>query len=106
MTKTNEAIIISKDPTVAHQHKTEVGIPSNLWKGLDGRFTLDTEVKDYEKLREAVLVPLFERWMRMHEELADLKAQIFRDSDGSDSNSCDLLASSRSTSVISPIWRP
>ena len=58
---------------------TNVSIPNNLWKGRDGRFTLDSEVKDYEKLREAVLSPLFVRWMALHAELADLKAQMSED---------------------------
>ena len=48
-----------------------------MWLGRDGRFTPETLVKEYEKKREAVIVPLIEKWTSLHAEMASLKAQMF-----------------------------
>ena len=53
----------------------------NMWQGRDGRYTPESLVKDYEKLKEQTLIPLIERWVKLHAELADLKAQMFQDVD-------------------------
>ena len=74
-----EVIHVSKDPTKPNKVNVVDVLPTNLWRGRDGRFTLESEVKEYEKLREAVLAPLFERFMSLHAEMADLKAQMMDD---------------------------
>lgn len=47
-----------------------------MWKGRDGRFTPVELIKDYEKLKEQTLRPLFERWLALHTEMADLKSTL------------------------------
>lgn len=53
----------------------------NMWLGRDGRYTPESLVKPYEKLKEQTIVPLFEQWIELHEAIANLKANTIEDVD-------------------------